>query len=164
MCRVRTSGESAPLDFRPERRKHVIECQDGKRFIQCRRPYQAADRFARASFYVNAIPQSGDPDRMLASVFGVIRNASVPLGISTPGQPEVSSTRWRTVVDHKRLLYFFDSAVSPNVFWVDLKEVDVSAEAGHVKKLDLRPEQSNSFAGDATDALREAEPFAFTGL
>ncbi|MBK3745918.1 linear amide C-N hydrolase, partial [Paraburkholderia aspalathi] len=68
---------------------------------------RAADRFARASFYVDAIPKTTDPVETIASAFSVIRNASVPFGISTPDQPNISSTRWRTVSDHKRKLYFF---------------------------------------------------------
>ena len=75
---------------------------------------RAADRFARASFYVNAIPKDPNPNKALASVFSVIRNVSVPYGISTPGEPNISSTRWRTVFDHQRKLYFFESALTPN--------------------------------------------------
>jgi len=125
---------------------------------------RAADRFARASFYINAIPQDAEPDRALASVFGVIRNASVPLGISTPDSPEISSTRWRTVVDHGRMLYFFDSALTPNTFWVDLKKIDFSAATGKVMRLDLGPEQDHTYAGDATGAFVPAAPFRFQGL
>ncbi len=65
----------------------------------------------------------------LASVFSVIRNASVPYGITTPGEPNISSTRWRTVADHKRRLYFFESALTPNTFWVDLNKVDFGARS-----------------------------------
>src|SRR5258708_4788264 len=54
---------------------------------------RAADRFARASFYVNAIPKDEDPVIALASRFSAIRNVSVPFGINTPN---ISSTRWRT--------------------------------------------------------------------
>ncbi len=68
---------------------------------------RASDRFARASFYVNAIPKSEDPVEAIASVFSVIRNVSVPFGITTPDEPNISSTRWRTVSDQKRKLYFF---------------------------------------------------------
>ncbi|MES2599324.1 MAG: linear amide C-N hydrolase [Pseudomonadota bacterium] len=125
---------------------------------------RAADRFARASFYVNAIPKSEDPVVALASVFSVIRNASVPFGITTPDQPNISSTRWRTVADHKRKLYFFESALTPNTFWVDLKAVDFSAETGKVKKLDLGPNQTNVFAGDTSKEFKVAEPFKFLGL
>jgi hypothetical protein len=81
---------------------------------------RAADRFARASFYINAIPKDQEPNRTLASVFSVIRNVSVPYGLNTPEEANISSTRWPTVVDHKRKLYFFESALTPNTFWVDL--------------------------------------------
>ncbi len=125
---------------------------------------RASDRFARASFYVNAIPKSEDPVTALASVFSVIRNASVPFGINTPDQPNISSTRWRTVGDHKRKLYFFESALTPNTFWVDLKAIDFSAETGKVKRLDLGPNQTNVFAGETSKDFKVAEPFKFLGL
>ncbi len=125
---------------------------------------RAADRFARASFYVNAIPQKAEPNRALASVFSVIRNTSVPFGLSAPDQPELSSTRWRTVFDHKRELYFFESALTPNTFWVDLKAIDFSKETGVVKKLDLGPDQAHTFSGDATKNFEPSPPFKFLGL
>ncbi|MDQ0468511.1 linear amide C-N hydrolase [Labrys wisconsinensis] len=125
---------------------------------------RAADRFARASFYVNAIPKDEDPNTALASVFSVIRNVSVPYGLNTPEEPNISSTRWRIVADHKRRLYFFESALTPNTFWVDLKGIDFSAETGKVRMLDLGPNQDHTYAGDATKAFREAPAFRFLGL
>ncbi|MCK9512848.1 MAG: linear amide C-N hydrolase [Pigmentiphaga sp.] len=125
---------------------------------------RAADRFARAAFYVEAIPKVADPVETLASVFSVIRNVSVPFGISTPDHPNISSTRWRTVADQKRLHYFFESALTPNVFWVDLHQVDFSEQTGKVKKLDLGPDQRNVFAGSVADKFHDAEPFKFLGI
>ena len=124
---------------------------------------RAADRFARASFYVNAIPKFEDPNLAVAGVFSVIRNVSVPYGISTPDQPNISSTRWRTVADQTRKLYFFESALTPNTFWVDLNEIDFSAGSGKVMKLDLGPNQSNTFSGNATAKFEAANPFKFLG-
>lgn len=124
---------------------------------------RAADRFARASFYINAIPNDETPDRAVASVFSVIRNVSVPYGITTPGQPNISSTRWRSVADQKRLLYFFESALTPNVFWVDLKQLDFSEHAP-VLKLDLGENQSNTFAGNASRNFKPSPSFKFLGL
>lgn len=123
---------------------------------------RAADRFARASFYINAIPQKGPQKDTLASVFGVIRNASVPYGINTEAEPNISSTRWRTVVDHKNALYFFESALSPNLFWIDLKEIDFTN--GKTMKLDLGPNQSTIYAGKANASFTEAKPFTFLGV
>ncbi|MDC9825893.1 linear amide C-N hydrolase [Devosia sp. ZB163] len=125
---------------------------------------RASDRFARAMFYVNAIPKDEEPNRALASVVSVIRNTSVPFGITTPDQPNISSTRWRTVLDHKRGLYLFESALTPNTFWVDLKKIDFSEETGTTRKLDLGPDQANTFAGDATEKFVETKPFRFLGL
>ena len=125
---------------------------------------RSADRFARASFYINAIPKNEDPELALASTFSVIRNVSVPFGITTPNEPNISSTRWRTVADQKRLLYFFESALTPNTFWVDLKRVDFTAETGNVMKLDLGRDQRNVFSGDALKDFKAAAPFKFLGL
>jgi len=125
---------------------------------------RAADRFARASFYINAIPKNEDPDMAVASVFSVIRNASVPFGITTPDQPNISSTRWRTVADQARLIYFFESALTPNVFWVGLKNIDFSAETGKVMKLDLGKDQRNTYSGNALKDCKAAKPFTFMGV
>ncbi|MGD9786194.1 MAG: linear amide C-N hydrolase [Hyphomicrobiaceae bacterium] len=125
---------------------------------------RAADRFARASFYVNAIPKSEDPVETIASAFSVIRNVSVPFGITTPEEPNISSTRWRTVSDQKRKLYFFESVLTPNVFWVDVTKLDLSPETGKVMKLDLGQNQTNTYAGVANDKFKEAMPFRFLGL
>ncbi len=125
---------------------------------------RAADRFARASFYVNAVPKSEDPNMALASVLSVIRNVSVPYGLTTPEEPNISSTRWRTVFDHQRKLYFFDSALTPNTFWVDLKALDFSEKTGKVMKLDLGHNQSHTYSGNATPQFKPAAPFEFLGI
>lgn len=119
-----------------------------------------ADRFVRARFYVDAIPQVEDRRTATASVFSVIRNVSVPYGISTPAEPHISSTRWRTVTDHKDRRYYFESALTPNVFWIDLDAVDLSADAG-ARTLRLGSNQSNTFSGEASDDLVTADPFTF---
>ncbi len=125
---------------------------------------RSADRFARASFYVNAIPKSEDPVTAIASVFSVIRNVSVPLGITTPDEPNISSTRWRTVADQKRRLYFFESVLTPNIFWVDLTKLDFSEASGKVMKLDLGPNQTHIYSGMANDQFKETSPFKLLGL
>ncbi|MHA3904864.1 linear amide C-N hydrolase [Castellaniella sp. WN] len=125
---------------------------------------RASDRYARAAFYVNAIPKSESPAEAIASVFSVIRNVSVPYGITTPDQPNISSTRWRTVADHKHKRYFFESALTPNVFWVDLEKLDFSESTGRVMKLELGPDQTRIHSGMANGQFTPAEPFRFLGL
>lgn len=122
---------------------------------------RAADRFVRASFYINAIPKTDDWHIGVASVFSVIRNCSVPYGISTPNQPNISSTRWRTVSDQKNDVYYFESTLTPNIFWVDLKNVDFSANAP-VKKLNLT--KGEMYSGDTSSKFVISKPFEFAGL
>ena len=57
---------------------------------------RSSDRFVRASFYVDAIPQISDPKIAVPSLLSVIRNVSVPFGISTPAPPvpAASSRPW----------------------------------------------------------------------
>ncbi|MFC3115108.1 linear amide C-N hydrolase [Cellvibrio fontiphilus] len=122
---------------------------------------RAADRFVRASFYVNAIPQTSDSRLALASMFSVIRNASVPFGISSPQEPNISSTRWRTVADHKNRVYYFENALTPNTFWVDIKQADFRAGAA-VKKLSMANHEI--YTGNALAQFKPSEPFEFAGL
>lgn len=122
---------------------------------------RATDRFVRASYYLKAIPQTSDAKIATASVFSLIRNTSVPYGISTDNQPHISSTRWRVVADHKRLLYYFENVLTPNVLWVDLKKLDFSPDA-KVKKLKL--DGGEVYAGETSASFEEAKPFAFQGL
>lgn len=122
---------------------------------------RAADRFVRASFYTNAIPKTSDTRIGVASVFSVIRNCSVPFGISTPDQPNISSTRWRTVSDHKNLVYFYESVLTPNTFWLELRDIDFSENAP-VKKLNL--ENNETYKGNAASSLVNATPFVFAGI
>jgi choloylglycine hydrolase len=120
---------------------------------------RAADRFARANFFVNVLPKLDSRREALASVLSVMRAVSVPLGINDPEHPEVASTRWRVVTDPDTLTYFYDSALSPNVFWVDLNKFDLSAGAD-VMKLELNDGEP-IFAGEASANFMAAEPFAF---
>ena len=122
---------------------------------------RAADRFARASFYINAIPKTADITEAVASCFGVIRNVSVPLGISTPGQPNISSTLWRTVSDHKNKRYYFESTRSPSVFWVNVSDIDFS-EGRPIRTLKIS--DGAIYAGDTAAKFTEAKPFAFLSV
>lgn len=124
---------------------------------------RAADRFVRAAFYINAVPKTDDPVLSVAAVFSVVRNASTPYGIATSDEPNISSTRWRTVTDHKALRYFFESALSPNTFWVDVKNLDLSAGAP-VQMLSLGEGEKTIYAGDVSSKFTPAEPFTFLGV
>jgi choloylglycine hydrolase len=119
---------------------------------------RASDRFVRASFYIDAIPKTTDPLESVASVFSVMRNVSVPRGISTPNRPEISSTIWRTVADQKNKRYFFEATNRPNVFWVNMTDLNLNAGAP-VLKLTLT--DGSVFAGNVAAQFKPTKPFQF---
>jgi penicillin V acylase-like amidase (Ntn superfamily) len=122
---------------------------------------RAPDRFVRACYYIEAIPQTENLHVAVASVFSVIRNVSVPYGISTPNQPHISNTRWRVVADQKHRVYYFENVLTPNVLWIDLKKVDLGSNAP-VKKLSL--DHGQVYAGESSSFFEATEPFDFQGL
>lgn len=123
---------------------------------------RAADRFVRASYYIDAIPQTTNLREAIASVFSVIRNVSVPYGISSPTEPNISSTRWRSVSDQKNLTYYFETVLTPNTFWVDLNKLDLTSKKATVKKLDLS--NNKTYSGEVSNNFKDAKAFTFLGI
>ena len=119
---------------------------------------RASDRFVRASFYIHTIPQTSNFREAVAGVFSVMRNVSVPLGITTPDQPNISSTRWRTVADQKNKVYYFESTLSPDIFWVDFKSLDFKAGTP-IKKLTLT--NGEIYAGNTAKDFKDSKPLPF---
>ncbi len=121
---------------------------------------RSSDRFVRAHFYVNAVVQSADARVAAASVFSVVRQTSVPWGISIAKQPNLSTTRWRVVADLKDRRNYVESVLSPSTFWVDLKNLDFSLCAP-VRRLDLGEDMQRILSGEVSGAFERAAPFAF---
>ncbi len=91
---------------------------------------RAADRFVRASYYLDRLVPTDDEGEGPAAVFSVIRNVSVPLMVEPhPDEPNIAPTLWRSVADATRLRYFFEDTRSPNIFWVDLAACDLRVGA-----------------------------------
>ncbi len=131
---------------------------DGRQFLPGTN--RATDRFVRALFYIDAVRRSDEPRVAAAATFSVIRNASVPYGISMEDAPNLSTTRWRVVADHKDRLFYVESALSPNVFWVDLDALDFD-EGAAVRSLDLGVDMTAIHAGEVSAEFVETEPFGF---
>lgn len=128
---------------------------------------RASDRFVRASYYMDTVIKSDDTNVALATAMSVIRNASVPVGITTPGQPNIAATQWRTMIDHKNLVYYFESAYAPYLMSVDLKSVDF-AEGTPTRKLTLTEQSAllvdgKFVSGEVSQYFQPAEPFKFAG-
>lgn len=119
---------------------------------------RASDRFVRASFYITALPTTSNFHQAVAGVFSVMRNVSVPLGISVPDQPNIASTRWRTVSDQKNKVYYFESTLNPDIFWINFKDLNFNSGAP-VRKLSMV--NGEIYAGNASSDFQNSESFVF---
>ncbi|WP_254052077.1 linear amide C-N hydrolase [Aeromonas caviae] len=119
---------------------------------------RSADRFARASFYIKTLPKTDQANEAVAGVMSVMRNVSVPMGISTPDQPNISTTLWRSVADQQHRRYFFELTHLPNTFWVSMDKLDLAAGAP-VRKLPLTEQQL--YAGETAEKFVPAKAFRF---
>lgn len=119
---------------------------------------QAADRFVRAARYLRSLPKPENNRETIAYLLSVMRNVSAPFGISDPLRPNVSSTRWRTVADLTKRVYYFESTISPNIVWVRLDKLQLT-EGSPVLKLDLVNELD--WVGDVSGQFKQSKPFEF---
>jgi choloylglycine hydrolase len=122
---------------------------------------RAADRFVRASYYINAVPKTGDANLGVAEVFSVMRNVSVPLGILTPGKANLSSTLWRTVADQRDKVYYFESTRYPSIVWVNFSSVNFAAGQPSKELRLATAAEASGAGGDVTGKFVAAPPFAF---
>jgi penicillin V acylase-like amidase (Ntn superfamily) len=167
-CRTYTVMTNSPLYDEQLALNEYWKKVDGMAFLPGTN--RAADRFVRASFLLGAIPKLLDPlyikgvpeqsfaYQAVAGVMSVQRAVSVPLGITSKGNPNLSSTIWRTVSDQKNLVYYFDSATRPNTFWVSLSKLHLEPGAP-VKRLVIQ--NGEVFAGEVADRFTAAKPFKF---
>jgi penicillin V acylase-like amidase (Ntn superfamily) len=123
--------------------------------------HQSEDRFVRASYYLKRLGNAEtDPRKQVAGVMSVMRNVSVPWGAPDPLHPNIAPTYWRTVLDHGRRVYYFESALSPYVVGVDLTKVDFSTGTG-IRSVSLEGEKAFQLSGDISGELKPAEPIAY---
>lgn len=131
---------------------------------------RSADRFARATFFLDAIPKKLAPEyirgvpgqrydyQAVAELMSVARAVSVPLGIATPDKPNIASTIWRTVSDQKNKIYYFDSATRPNTFWVSFDKLDFS-QGAPVRKLTIQ--NGEVYSGEVSGHFKPSSPLKF---
>ena len=112
----------------------------------------------RASYYLSKLPQTTDERQAVAGVFSVMRNVSVPWGVGDPDHPNLSPTYWRSVADSTNRIYYFESALSPNIVWVNLKNINLAAGSGTRA---VRVEENYSIIGNIDNQLAAAAPIAF---
>ena len=125
----------------------------------------ASDRFARASYYADRLPEPSSQVEAIASMFSVIRNAAQPFRIPDPGKPDASQTIWQVVLDLTNKRYVYESSTRPNIVWVDLADLDFS-EGSPQLKLDLIGQLAvqGGIAGNMADKFEDKGAMTFLSL
>jgi choloylglycine hydrolase len=118
---------------------------------------KSSDRFVRASYYNKMLPEPKNYYEAIAGVMSVLRNTSSPFGDPDPNKPNISTTMWRTIDDQKNLMLFYESTISPNVIWIDLKKFDFSPNT-KVEKIDT---SDKSLIGELNRGFVVTEPLKF---
>ena len=118
----------------------------------------SSDRFVRISWSLNAAPKEKDEGLAVATAFSLIRSISVPLGLSEAGKPNIAGTIWRSVSDIATKRYYFESAYSPSIFWVDIDKLKLET-GDKPSRLDLTGHPI--YSGDVSGKFMPAEPFKF---
>jgi choloylglycine hydrolase len=119
---------------------------------------QASDRFVRGAYYVKTLPKPKTDREAIASLMSVMRNVSQPFRDPDPGQPQASTTIWRTVTDLSACVLYYDSVVSPQIFWIDLKKLKFDA-GEPVRKLTVV--DNFDLMGEVSGKCEKAKMFPF---
>ena len=119
---------------------------------------QSPDRFVRGSYYNQQLPPSRDTRQALAGVMSVMRNVSVPWGTPDPEHPNISPTWWRSLIDQKNKVYYFDSALSPQMVWVNLNQINFRPGSG-IRAIPI--EANDAVQGNVSGQLVPSAPIRF---
>ena len=97
-----------------------------------------------------------DPSLAVSITRSILVNACVPYTYLIQGEPNVSSTQWRSYADLKNRRYYFDIVTNMGYYYIDLTKCDLRKGAS-VMKLDTSKEAM--LAGEANNALKKSAPF-----
>lgn len=89
-------------------------------------------RFVRAASYLKTLPPARSVPEAIAGAQSIARTVAVPPGAKdTSGgvAEDAWPTLWFTLADSSNRTYFFHSASSPNLYWVDLTKIDFGSKA-----------------------------------
>ncbi len=114
------------------------------------------DRCVRANYFVTHVEKTGDADLGVSIARTVLFNCCVPYTYTVEGEPNVSSTQWRSFSNLRDLRYYFDVAVANGLYYIDLNKCDFRKGASVMK---LVTADLLNACGDQTTMLQPAAPF-----
>lgn len=114
------------------------------------------DRCVRANYFAHHVEEVSDPELAVSIARSVIVPSCVPYTYLIQGEPNVSSTQWRSYAELKNRRYYFDLVTNSGYFFIDLNKCDLRKGAPVMK---LVTADHKFLAGEANKELKKSEPF-----
>lgn len=114
------------------------------------------DRCVRANYFAHHVESVSDPNLAVSICRSILVNSSVPYTYLIQGEPNVSSTQWRSYADVKNKRYYWDIVTNMGYYYIDLTKCDLRKGAP-VMRLDTSKE--TMLVGEANHALKKHAPF-----
>jgi choloylglycine hydrolase len=115
---------------------------------------QADDRFVRAAYTLKYLPKTSDVSRAVASMMSLVNNISVPFGSPYSGVSGTYPTWYRSIMDPDNRVYYVQTTITPNTFWVEMDRLDLKPGAAPRTLHIFQPK----LLGEASADFREAKP------
>lgn len=114
------------------------------------------DRCVRANYFAHHVEAVDDADLGVSIARSILVNSCVPYTYLIQGEPNVSSTQWRSYANLRDHRYYFDVVTNPGYYYVDLNTLDLRKGAP-VLKLDTS--KTSDLVGNANSRLIKTNPF-----
>ena len=105
------------------------------------------DRCVRGNYFAHHVQQTGDGDLGVSITRSIMANESVPYTYMIEGEPNLSSTQWRSYANTRDLRYYWDVVTNNGIYYVDLNKCDLRKGA-KIHKLDTS--DTVDLVGDVT--------------
>lgn len=117
---------------------------------------RSADRCVRGAFFVDNVDKVADASLGASIVRSVMNNVSVPYLYTVNGEPNVSSTQWRSLCNLRDLRYYFDMATASGLYYIDLGKCNLHKGAPVLK---LVTADAMDAVGEVNNRLKKVTPF-----
>ena len=115
---------------------------------------QPEDRFVRAAYTLKYLPKTADSKQAAANMMSLMNNISVPFGSPYSGVSGTYPTWYRSIIDPDSHLYYVQTTITPNIFWVEMDKLDLKTGAPP-RKLSIFDEK---LLGEVSGDFQEASP------
>lgn len=114
------------------------------------------DRYVRGVFFDTHVEKTDDEALGMTIIRSIMANVSVPYTYRIEGEPNLSSTQWRSYSNLRDRKYYFDLVQNQGLYYIDLKECDLKEGAPVMK---LVTSENTMTVGDATKLMKQSDPF-----